>query len=144
MSRHSSHETPRCSVTGKQPQDNQMILLVDHGSKRAAANDMLQDIATMLQEKTDLRIHTAHMELAEPTIADGVEKCVQDGAKHIIVVPYFLSPGRHSTTDIPNIMQECASKFQDLTYEVRPPIGTHPGMIDIILDRAGLLGSKSK
>lgn len=115
------------------------ILLVDHGSKRAQANEMLLEIADMTRAKSaGVPVHTAHMEIAEPSIADGMRACVDGGATHVVLVPFFLSPGRHATTDIPEIAAEAAALFPGVSYEVRPPIGTHPGVVDIILDRAGL------
>ena len=115
------------------------LLVVDHGSKRQAANDMLLEIGKMIRQKTSIPVYTAHMEIASPTIEDGMRSCYEDGATHVIVVPFFLSPGRHSTEDIPNLASEAGSKFDGLTYEVRPPIGTHPRIVEVVMDRAGLL-----
>jgi len=36
-------------------------------------------------------------ELAEPSIRDAFQSCVEQGAHRIIVSPFFLSPGRHWT-----------------------------------------------
>ena len=70
------------------------ILLVDHGSRRPAANALLEDIATKLRERVpDRVVQVAHMELAEPSIADGIAACVAAGAREIVVHPYFLAPG---------------------------------------------------
>lgn len=115
------------------------LLVVDHGSKRAAANEMLSDIAAMVRARSQIPVYMAHMELASPTIPDGIDACVRGGASHVIVLPFFLSPGKHTTTDIPKITATAATKYSGVTYEVRPPIGTHPGVVDILLDRAGLL-----
>lgn len=115
------------------------LLVVDHGSKRQAANDMLLEIAEMIRQKISIPVYTAHMEIAAPTIEDGMRSCYKDGATHVIVVPFFLSPGRHSTEDIPNLASEAVIKLDGLTHEVRPPIGTHPRIVDVVLDRAGLL-----
>lgn len=100
---------------------------------------MLASVADMIRTKSDVPVYTAHMELASPTIADGMAKCVDDGVEHVIVVPFFLSPGRHATTDVPNLAAEAAALNRNVSFEVRPPIGTHPGIVDVILDRAGLL-----
>ena len=43
------------------------------------------------------------MEIAEPSIASAYATCVRRGANHIIVCPYFLGPGKHWTSDIPNL-----------------------------------------
>ncbi len=114
------------------------ILLVDHGSKRAAANDMLYEMRELVIARLGRHtiVHVAHMELAEPTIMDGFSKCVADGVSHIAVVPFFLAPGRHSTSDIPAMVKEAAEAFPGCTYEVREHLGTHPGLVDAVVDRA--------
>lgn len=120
--------------------DGTAIIVVDHGSKRQAANDMIFKVAQDIQLRTpEVPIFAAHMELAEPTIADAVKQCAEQGFKHVIIVPFFLSPGRHATEDIPQLTREAVEQYPDLTYDVRPPIGTHPSIIDVVLDRAGLL-----
>jgi sirohydrochlorin ferrochelatase len=49
------------------------ILIVDHGSQKAEANDMLLCMANLIQTMAgpDVVVSYAHMELAEPTIAQG-------------------------------------------------------------------------
>jgi sirohydrochlorin ferrochelatase len=115
------------------------ILIVDHGSRREAANQMLHKIAEILRQKRpELIAHIAHMDLAEPTIQQGIDACVNDGASKIIVHPYMLSPGRHATQDIPRMTSEAASKYPNLEISVTAPLGLHEKLGDIILERAGL------
>jgi sirohydrochlorin ferrochelatase len=115
------------------------LLIVDHGSRRKAANQMLNEVADILRQKRpDLIVHIAHMELAEPTIQQGVDACVNDGASEIILHPYMLSPGRHATEDIPHMATEAASKHPNLKIDVTAPLGLHEKLGDIILERANL------
>ncbi len=115
------------------------LLLVDHGSRRTEANDMLEDVARLLRQKRpDLIIHIAHMELAEPTIAQGIQACVQNGATEIIVHPYMLSPGRHATQDIPQMAQEAAKAHPNITITTTAPLGLHEKLADVVLERSNL------
>jgi len=115
------------------------LLLVDHGSRRSEANDMLEDVARLLRQKRPhLIIHIAHMELAEPTIAQGVQACVQNGATEIIVHPYMLSPGRHATQDIPQMAQEAAKAHPNITITTTAPLGLHEKLADVVLERSNL------
>lgn len=115
------------------------LLIVDHGSRRAEANTMLEDVAQILRQKRpDLIVHIAHMELAEPTIEQGVQACVQDGATQIIVHPYMLSPGRHATQDIPKMAQEAGQNFPNITITTTAPLGLHEKLADVVLERAKL------
>lgn len=115
------------------------LLLVDHGSRRSEANAMLEEVARLLRQKRpDLMIHVAHMELAEPTIAQGVQACVQSGATEIIVHPYMLSPGRHATQDIPQMAQEAAKDYPNITVTTTAPLGLHEKLADVVLERSNL------
>ncbi len=115
------------------------LLLIDHGSKLAAANLMLTEVANVVRElKPELIIKIAHMELAEPTIAEGLRSCVDAGATEIIAHPYMLSPGRHSTYDIPKMVADCAQEFPEISYVVTEPLGVHHKIGEVILERSKL------
>lgn len=80
-------------------------------------------------------VEPAHMELAGPSIEQAIATCVQRGAERIIVHPYFLSPGRHSTSDIPRLVAEAAGRYPRVVCRVTEPLGLHPVMNEIILER---------
>jgi len=115
------------------------LVLVDHGSRFHAANDMLADVAKLVQDLSGLeRIYHAHMELAEPSIRQAFEAAVRDGATTVLYHPYFLSPGRHSMSDIPRMVAEAAQDFPGVAYCVTEPLGLHPKIGEVVLERAGL------
>jgi sirohydrochlorin ferrochelatase len=116
------------------------ILIVDHGSVRAEANDMMQCMANLLQTMTgpEVVVSYAHMDLAQPDIAAGFADCVTRGASEVIVFPYMLSPGRHSTTDIPRLVAAAGKPFPHVTFSVTPAFGVHEKLGELILERAGV------
>ncbi len=116
------------------------ILLIDHGSRRDAANEMMDCMAHLVQAMagSGVVVRYAHMELAEPSIADGVRSCVEAGASELIVFPYMLSPGKHSTGDIPRMVAESASGYPSLEVRVTGAFGVHEKLAELILGRAGL------
>jgi sirohydrochlorin ferrochelatase len=116
------------------------ILIVDHGSVRAEANDMLICMSNLLQTMAgpEVVVRYPHMDLAEPDIRRGFTDCVEAGATDITVFPYMLSPGRHSTADIPRMVAAAASAFPRVTFSVTPAFGVHEKLAELILDRAGI------
>jgi sirohydrochlorin ferrochelatase len=115
------------------------LLLVDHGSRFQEANDMLADVAALVKRLSGLDcVHYAHMELAEPTIQQGFETCVREGATAVVVHPYFLSPGRHSKSDIPRMVAEAARALPGIAYCVTDPLGLHHKLCEVVLERAGI------
>ena len=78
------------------------------------------------------------MELAEPSIAQGFADCVESGADEVIAFPYMLSPGRHSTRDIPRMIREAAAGHPGVRFRVTPAFGMHEMLAAVVLSRAGL------
>lgn len=116
------------------------LLIVDHGSVLETANSMLSEIAALTQQLAPtLIVKAAHMELAEPTIEQGILACIDEGATKIIVHPYMLSPGRHATKDIPRMVSEIQKKHPGVEFLVTPPLGISPKLAELILERAEIL-----
>ncbi len=112
------------------------VIIVDHGSRRAESNETLLKAASRFAADSPYEIvEPAHMELAEPSIATAFDRCVQRGAKRVIVFPYFLSPGRHWTEDIPALVAHAAHQHPGVEWLVTAPFGLHPDMNAIIIDR---------
>jgi len=116
------------------------ILLIDHGSVVDKANDMLYCMANLVQAMAgpDVIVRPAHMELAEPTIAQGFASCVDAGATEVIAFPYMLSPGRHSTMDIPRMIAAAARSHPGVSFSVTPALGVHEKLAEIVLGRSGI------
>jgi sirohydrochlorin ferrochelatase len=119
---------------------NQAILIVDHGSTRPEANAMLEHVAALVQYQAGdgVIVRYAHMELAEPSMARGFADCIEAGATEVVVFPYMLSPGKHSTRDIPRLIAEAAAAYPGVQYRVTPAFGVHEKLGELILMRAGV------
>ena len=116
------------------------ILLIDHGSRRDEANEMLDCMANLVQALVGDRaiVRHAHMELAVPTIEDGFQACVDAGANEVVAFPYMLSPGRHATSDIPRMVAEAAERTPGIRWTVTDAFGVHERLAEVILARAGV------
>jgi sirohydrochlorin ferrochelatase len=112
------------------------ILLVDHGSQHAAANELLDRIAEALRKRIgDAIVEVAHMELAEPTLAAALARCSARGAREVVVCPYFLGPGRHTSRDIPKLVDEARAAHPALRVRVAAPLGFDERIVDVLLAR---------
>lgn len=114
------------------------IVLVDHGSRREAANQMLNGMAALLKDSASdsfVAVEPAHMELAEPTLEQAFENCVAAGATTVVVSLFFLSPGRHSRSDIPTMVEELREKFPHVRCCVTGPLGVDSRLADLLLAR---------
>lgn len=111
--------------------ETKALVLVAHGSRRNASNDEVRELAERLRDKAQAefaQVCCAFLELAEPSIPQGIEDCIKGGAEHVVVVPYFLSAGRHVSEDIPQMVQQVRDKYPDCRVEIAPYLGTDEGM----------------
>ena len=80
------------------------LLVVAHGSRRAESNDEIRSLTEKVSQRCADRfdrVECAYLELAEPLIPDAIRSLADDGAKSVLVVPYFLARGAHVASDIP-------------------------------------------
>jgi sirohydrochlorin ferrochelatase len=117
------------------------LILIDHGSRRDEANRSLEAVVELVQATAGdgVRVFAAHMELASPTIAEAMAACVAAGATEVIAVPYMLAMGRHAAEDIPRLVAE-AARAHGVEHRVTEPLGVHPALAQLVLERAGLGG----
>ena len=112
------------------------LIIVDHGSRRRAANEMLERfVERFAADHAYCAVEPAHMELAEPSIRTAFDRCVAQGASCIVVSPYFLLPGKHWTRDIPALSAAAAADHPGISYLVSAPIALHPLMTEVVQSR---------
>jgi sirohydrochlorin ferrochelatase len=107
-----------------------------HGSRRADANADLEELARRVRAQGGYTIvEVSYLELAEPSIPAGGRNCVTRGANRVLMLPYFLSAGRHVTEDLQEFQRQLAAEFPAVRFKLCPPLGLHPLMTQIVLDR---------
>jgi len=118
-------------------ENKRALLLVAHGSRRGASNDEIRTLAGRLaiqQENAFDMVEPAFLELAEPSIPDGIEQCIQRGAREVLVFPYFLSAGRHVAEDIPAEVRVKQEQYPQIDIRVVDYLGIAEGMPGMILE----------
>ena len=122
--------------TGPSERSIRAILLVDHGSRRPEASALLDSVAAELRQRMpDHVVRVAHMEIVEPTVAQGIDACVEAGAREIVVHPYFLGPGNHTRESIPQLVGVAAQRHPHLRVRISEPLGLHSKLVDVIVER---------
>src|SRR5438105_3086765 len=93
------------------------ILVIAHGSRLPEANADLHHVVDELRRRGDYPIvELAFLEIAEPTIEQAGHRCVERGATEVILLPYFLSPGRHGRDDLARHCRDLASQFPQIAF----------------------------
>ena len=114
----------------------QALLLIAHGSRRQASNEEVKTLTEVLAkspENDGKIVECAFLELADPSITLGFSACVQQGATCVVVVPYFLSAGRHVIVDIPAELSEAQNMYPQVEIKIAPYLGSANEIGDILI-----------
>ncbi|KAA9021805.1 sirohydrochlorin chelatase [Niallia endozanthoxylica] len=112
------------------------VLFICHGSRvRQAADEAIAFIQKVMQ-KVNLPIQEiGFLELAEPSLEQGFERCVEQGATTIFAVPILLLTAAHAKEDIPSELRSLQARFPEIDVRLGSPIGVHEKMIEILMER---------
>ena len=112
------------------------ILLIAHGSRHSPANDDLHQLVERVAATGKYPIvEPAFLELAEPDIPSGGDRCVERGAARVLMVPYFLSEGIHLTRDLSAARDELQRRHPGVEFRLGPPLGPDPLLDRLVKDR---------
>lgn len=112
------------------------LLIVAHGSRREASNEEVRRLGELIAQRAGSRyalVKSAFLELAQPSIPEGIQQCIDAGADEVVVMPYFLSAGRHVTTDIPQEVAVKQRQHPAIRIRIAPYLGAAEGIADLML-----------
>ncbi|MFT5112647.1 MAG: sirohydrochlorin ferrochelatase [Parasphingorhabdus sp.] len=114
------------------------LLVVAHGSRREASNREVMQLTGRLEAiaKDYDQVKFAFLELAEPSIPEGLRGLVKSGIDEIIVLPYFLSAGRHVVEDIPGEIQIVQQEYPEIRIRIAAYLGENEAVPGILLSHA--------
>ena len=112
------------------------IIILGHGSPVSKANNTLHEVAKSVKEKGSYDIvQPAFLQFEHPDFSEAVDLLVKQGAKKIIVHPYFLYMGRHVTKDLPFEIGTAEKKYPNLEFVLAPHLGYHEKLVDVAVER---------
>ncbi|WP_425495273.1 sirohydrochlorin chelatase [Paenibacillus tengchongensis] len=91
--------------------------------------------AGLAERRPGLHIETCFIELASPSIAEGVELCVRAGAGRIYIVPIILFAAGHAKLDIPAALDWARKNYPAVEFVYGRPVGVQERAVQILLDR---------
>ena len=115
------------------------LLVVAHGSRRSASNDEIRTLTRSLAERAGDaygRVEYAFLELADPCVTDVLRGAIAAGATEVVVLPYFLSAGRHVVKDLPEEVDKVRTEHPDISITIAPYLGSAPALHDVLLAQA--------
>lgn len=126
-------ENSRDQERGRAECPRETIILLGHGSRVPDAGRDMEQVARGLQKKYGYpMVEICFMSRLGPHFPEVLEKCVNEGAESVVVIPYFLHMGLHILLDIPEMLQEHALRYPNVKLTFGRGFGFDDLLVDII------------
>lgn len=114
----------------------QAVLYIGHGSRvRQGSEEARRFIVTCMNRVSISIQEICFLELAQPTISEGVRRCVERGATRIAVVPVLLFAAFHAKRDIPLELEKVQKQYPHVVFDYGRPFGVDKRIVDILMER---------
>jgi len=114
------------------------ILYIGHGTRSKKGAEEAKNFLLRVMQRIDVPIQEiSFLELTDPSIEAGFQRCVEKGATEIIVVPIFLLAAGHFKEDIPAALTSLRQKYPNVLVHVRDPFGVKGKILDAIAELIG-------
>ena len=112
------------------------IILFAHGSAVEQANQGVRDLASRIQDQGAYAyVRASFLGPGQPELGPAIAEAVAAGFDRVVVIPYFLTEGRHLRSDLPRLVEAEKQKFPALQIQVGRSLEDHPEMASLVLSR---------
>jgi sirohydrochlorin cobaltochelatase len=119
------------------------LLLVGHGTRdEAGLAEFAQTAQRVAALSPDFVVATAFLELAEPGIAEAIDRLAASGVEELVVAPLLLFAAGHAKRDIPAALQVAAAKYPHIEFAVTMPLACHPQLLELSAQRVNAVWPK--
>jgi len=108
------------------------ILIVGHGTRHAVGLAELRELTRRIAalEKASF-VRECFLELAHPTIAQGIDHMIDHGVRRLIVAPVMLFSARHVQVDIPRQVAAATANLSGVEVLIADHLGCHEKLIEL-------------
>lgn len=112
------------------------VLVVGHGSRDVDGVNEFFRLASHLRETFPERLcTTGFLEFATPTISEGLEKLIGQGARKITALPGMLMAAGHAKNDIPSELNNFQVENPSISITYGVELGVHAKMLRAARER---------
>ena len=112
------------------------VLLIGHGTRRAAGVAEFRVLADQLQQALPDRTCLAgFLELVEPDLPAALEQLRQQGFRRITALPALLLAAGHVKNDIPAILNAFQIEHPEMSITFGADLGVHPNLLHVARER---------
>jgi sirohydrochlorin cobaltochelatase len=107
-------------------------MFVGHGSRDPEGTQEFLQVVDLFRARDPGRIvECGFLEFARPVIDEGVSRCVERGARTVVVLPGMLMAAGHAKNDIPSEIHEARRRHPGVDFRYGRHLHLHPGVIEL-------------
>ncbi|MBO8163647.1 MAG: sirohydrochlorin chelatase [Brevibacillus sp.] len=130
-----SSRMAEAGVTGRTDREELAVLFVGRGSSDPDANSDIYKMSRLFWERSKVKwVEPAFMGVTYPLFDEGVERCIRLGARHVLVLPYFLFTGV-LIKRMADYVQSWRAARPDIRFTLAEYFGFHPLLKEVLKDR---------
>lgn len=108
------------------------VLIVGHGSRDPDGTHEFEQLVERFRAHDPGRIiELGFLEFASPIIAEGVDRCVERGAKTVAVLPGMLMAAGHAKNDIPSEIHDARLRHPDVAFHYGRHLHLHANVLQL-------------
>lgn len=128
-----------------QATEKRAAIIVGHGSVLSDAGSTMLRIADRLHQQQDLpRVMAGFLNYSQPTFAEAVEGCLDEGAVTIVVQPYFLIAGSYVQDGLQQVIATAQRQHPHVQFVQTDVLGAHSLLLELAQARLQSLPSTQK
>ena len=116
------------------------LIIAAHGSRKKESNTEVAQLTARLSAKVRHlfdKVDYAFLQISDPLLETRLEELAVNGAKKIVVFPFFIGSGSHILQDIPQLVKEKQEQYPDVIFEITPHLGRLKAIENAIVDEVG-------
>jgi sirohydrochlorin cobaltochelatase len=106
-------------------------LVVGHGTRDVAGQAEFREVVRQLAERSTVPVASGFLELAEPTIAQGLGELADRGVRRVLVVPLLLFTAGHAKEDVPVEVAQSAAALGIQVVGQSAALELHPQLLEL-------------
>ncbi|XTZ10334.1 MAG: sirohydrochlorin chelatase [cyanobacterium endosymbiont of Rhopalodia yunnanensis] len=120
------------------------LLIIGHGTRDIDGKQtFLNFVDTYQKLDTSRPVIPCFLELTEPLIQDGIDRCVTEGYREMTALPFLLFAARHTKFDVTNALDQAKERYPFLRFHYGRHFGNTPLLLDIWRSRLAKLDRKT-
>jgi sirohydrochlorin ferrochelatase len=109
------------------------LVALAHGSRDPRSKTTITALVAEVRKlRPDLRIETAFLDLAKPTLNTVVDKLARAHFEEVVVVPLLLTDAHHANVDVPAAVAEADARHEGIQVRVTSILGLEACFLEVL------------